>query len=247
MRMLCNLSLMIAVLICGGMVHAATVTVDPVGTPSATLYNTLADAVANYATATLWGDGSDDTILIEDTGVHTFTSDVFVPSPIAGTLTIKNAVGASPVFVVESPANTPLWIQQPGDYLVDGLTIIGPAGAEHGRGIMAYANNGATVNVVIQNCLLTANDGSDQPVTDLNLPRPFYGSLAWGIDILPKDGGNLTVSVKDCVVAFASPSEADGGCTVEIHLKDISTVRHEPQRLTEWDRIAKEEAERFGA
>jgi len=39
----------------------------------------------------------------------------------------------------------------------------------------------------------------------------------------------------------------DGGCTVEIHLKDISTVRYEPQRLTEWERIAKEEAERFSA
>jgi hypothetical protein len=30
------------------------------------------------------------------------------------------------------------------------------------------------------------------------------------------------------------------GCTVAIYMKDISTVRHEPWRLTEWDRIAKE-------
>jgi hypothetical protein len=36
----------------------------------------------------------------------------------------------------------------------------------------------------------------------------------------------------------------EGGCFVEIHLKDISTVRNEPRRLTEWERIAKEEAER---
>ena len=36
----------------------------------------------------------------------------------------------------------------------------------------------------------------------------------------------------------------DGGCFVEIHLKDISTVRSEPWRLTEWERIAKEEAVR---
>lgn len=31
-----------------------------------------------------------------------------------------------------------------------------------------------------------------------------------------------------------------GGCFVEVHLKDISTVRHQPWRLTEWERIAKE-------
>ncbi len=33
---------------------------------------------------------------------------------------------------------------------------------------------------------------------------------------------------------------ADHGCVVAIYLKDISTVRGEPQRLTDWDRIAKE-------
>ncbi|MDD5675758.1 MAG: hypothetical protein PHC61_16430 [Chitinivibrionales bacterium] len=38
---------------------------------------------------------------------------------------------------------------------------------------------------------------------------------------------------------------AEGGCFVEIHLKDLSTVRNEPWRLTEWERIAKEEAQRI--
>ena len=36
------------------------------------------------------------------------------------------------------------------------------------------------------------------------------------------------------------------GCVVEIVLKDISTVSGVPQRLWEWARIAREEAERFG-
>ena len=36
------------------------------------------------------------------------------------------------------------------------------------------------------------------------------------------------------------------GCVVEIILKDISTVSHQPQRLWEWAKIAREEAERFG-
>jgi hypothetical protein len=33
---------------------------------------------------------------------------------------------------------------------------------------------------------------------------------------------------------------ADHGCVVAIYLKDISTVHGQPQRLTDWDRIAKE-------
>jgi hypothetical protein len=36
-----------------------------------------------------------------------------------------------------------------------------------------------------------------------------------------------------------------GRCHVELIMKDISTVRYEPQRLWEWAAIAMEEAERF--
>jgi len=39
--------------------------------------------------------------------------------------------------------------------------------------------------------------------------------------------------------------EITRGCNVEIILKDISTVRYEPQRLWEWAQIAREEAERL--
>jgi hypothetical protein len=35
------------------------------------------------------------------------------------------------------------------------------------------------------------------------------------------------------------------GCVVEIILKDVSTIRYEPQRLWEWAQIAVEETERF--
>ena len=37
----------------------------------------------------------------------------------------------------------------------------------------------------------------------------------------------------------------DGACIVEIHLKDISTVHHEPRRLWEWARIAEEVSAQF--
>lgn len=44
---------------------------------------------------------------------------------------------------------------------------------------------------------------------------------------------------------FREVLEKTRGCRVEIILKDISTVRYEPQRLWEWTNIATEEAERY--
>jgi hypothetical protein len=38
-----------------------------------------------------------------------------------------------------------------------------------------------------------------------------------------------------------------GGCHVELIMKDISTVRYQPQRLWEWAAIAMEVAEEFAA
>ncbi len=35
------------------------------------------------------------------------------------------------------------------------------------------------------------------------------------------------------------------GCVVEVILKDISTVRYQPQRLWEWEKIAREVVARF--
>ena len=43
-----------------------------------------------------------------------------------------------------------------------------------------------------------------------------------------------------------SALEKTRGCTVEIIMKDITTVRGDPRRLWEWSRIAMEEAERAG-
>jgi hypothetical protein len=36
------------------------------------------------------------------------------------------------------------------------------------------------------------------------------------------------------------------GCVVEVIMKDISTVRYEPQRLWEWSRMAMELTEQYG-
>jgi hypothetical protein len=35
-------------------------------------------------------------------------------------------------------------------------------------------------------------------------------------------------------------------CIVEIHMKDISTVRYQPQRLWEWAQIAAEVTKKYG-
>ena len=60
-------------------------------------------------------------------------------------------------------------------------------------------------------------------------PNPaFVAHEQWDPDLVRRDlEENLAIA-------------ADHGCVVAIYLKDISTVRGEPHRLTEWDRIAKE-------
>lgn len=40
--------------------------------------------------------------------------------------------------------------------------------------------------------------------------------------------------------------KTEGKCHIEFIMKDISTVRHAPQRLWEWSRIAMEEVEYYG-
>jgi len=65
-------------------------------------------------------------------------------------------------------------------------------------------------------------------------PNPaFVAYDQWDPDLVRRD-------VKEKLAMAAA-----NGCIVEIHLKDISTVRYEPQRLTEWDRIVKECAEEY--
>jgi hypothetical protein len=60
-------------------------------------------------------------------------------------------------------------------------------------------------------------------------PNPaFLAHDQWSPEFIRKD-------MKE-KLAMASAN----GCIMEIHLKDISTVRYEPWRLTEWNRIAQE-------
>ena len=67
--------------------------------------------------------------------------------------------------------------------------------------------------------------------------KPNPASMAgdrWHPELARRELTNLLEKARDC------------GCHVEILMKDISTVRNQPQRLWEWERIAMETAEHFG-
>jgi hypothetical protein len=63
-------------------------------------------------------------------------------------------------------------------------------------------------------------------------PNPaILASDTWDPDYVRKDMEEKLAMAKDC--------------HVEIHMKDISTVRYQPQRLWEWAQIAKEVTEQY--
>jgi hypothetical protein len=75
---------------------------------------------------------------------------------------------------------------------------------------------------------------------------------------LEKGAADYVLSVKPSPAVLATDTFSPGkaradiaamldktqGCAVELIMKDISTVRHDPQRLTRWADIAMEEAEK---
>jgi hypothetical protein len=61
--------------------------------------------------------------------------------------------------------------------------------------------------------------------------------------VLAEDEWNLAKARADLRAVL----DKTRGCHVEVILKDVSTVRHQPQRLWEWARMAMELAEEFGA
>ncbi len=65
-------------------------------------------------------------------------------------------------------------------------------------------------------------------------PNPaFVAHESWDPELVRRDiSENLAIA-------------SANGCIVEIHLKDISTVKYEPWRLTEWNKIAQECAEKY--
>jgi hypothetical protein len=72
---------------------------------------------------------------------------------------------------------------------------------------------------------------SDKLVFVLQANPALLSSPVWDPKSVWEDLGEKLEKAKDCIV--------------EIHLKDISTVRHEPKRLWEWTDIAKKITQKY--
>lgn len=73
-----------------------------------------------------------------------------------------------------------------------------------------------------------------------NIGTEFVYSMKPNPAIMAGDNWNPSKARKDLAEAL----EKTRNCAVEIVMKDLSTVRHEPERLWEWTQIAVEEAEK---
>lgn len=73
------------------------------------------------------------------------------------------------------------------------------------------------------------------------LGNDYVFSLKPNPEILARDSWHPDIARK----VLRETLEKLRGCVVEVILKDISTVRYEPQRLWEWAKIAAEETEKF--
>lgn len=84
---------------------------------------------------------------------------------------------------------------------------------------------------------------ADKVVAAESIGRDYVVSLKPNPAILATDDWNLDMARRE----LTEDLDKLRGCVVEIVLKDISTVRHEPQRLWQWAEMTMEVAEAFGA
>lgn len=202
--------------------YAATVTVDPTGTDApGILYTTMMGAVNNITSGDSWANGDNDTILVAATGVH-LVDQLLTLSTFgdASTLTIKKAGVESPVLALHD-FNFPsrlFSMHTSGTYIIEGLTCIGAAGVP-GReaGIRAAFSieadiPGVEVTVRIRDCVVTANNGSNQPVLDYLLEPPVNGEGCFQRAVYSGDDpyrGKIDFLMENCVCAYFT--QEDGG------------------------------------
>jgi hypothetical protein len=148
-----------------GLAHAETVTAGVGGSED---YATLKAAVDDYAS---WSDGSSDTIEVTDAGINPIDAEIAVNFAPSGGLTIGNASGATPIMRVDTSfAGFAIEISGASMLTVNGLTFIGLSGADQGdnMGVFGIEDPGEnnTLSLYVNECFVSANNGSDGPLTD---------------------------------------------------------------------------------
>ena len=204
---------------------AATVTVDPTGTDTpGVLYTTMMGAVNNITTGDSWANGDNDTILVAATGVH-IVDQILTLSTYgdASTLTIKKAGSESPVIALHdfSFPSRLFYMHTTGTFIIEGLTCIGAIGVPGREANIRAAfwieadNPGVEVTTRIRDCVVTANNGSNQPVLDYLLEPPVNGEGCFMRAVYSGDDpyrGKINVLTENC--AFAYFTQEDGGIEI---------------------------------
>ncbi len=201
--------------------HAATVTVDPTALAvPGSIYTSLNDAVDNLGGGDNWGDGVNDTILIEDATPVIVTSRVTcIPFDATSPLTIKNATGASPIIAMGNPMPDRMFrVTNSGNYIFEGLTVIGAAGLDadaQGNRTAFWVDAGDpgfVVNVTFSDCVITANDGTNNPRLDWSGSFPASNLGAMNQAIQHGDDpyrGKVSITIENCAIGFTTN---DDGC-----------------------------------
>ena len=239
-----------------GTAHSATVTVDPTAPPVPdAVYDTLENAIElNALTGDAWANGNDDTVLLVTSAPHMVVDKVEVlvfGGSANQTMTIRSA-GPGPALIV-ADAFGPKSIKgvfeldSSGTFRFEGLTLIGgagkngeplPTGYEYRSAFRLESDSpGDDVHVEIRDCVVTANDGANNPVLDYSKPFPVNNEGTFMRGIFASDdrfrGKGISCVVENCVFAYLIGKSGDkSGGTHVFRRRDPSNPDQETAKQT---------------
>jgi hypothetical protein len=181
---------------------AAEVTVNPAGGGN---YTTLFDAVDQYGA---WATASTTNTIILVDGKHAIDLQPNLPDSLQGALVIKADSGAKPVLVNGEFLPDMVDVSTAGKVVLDGLTMINSNGRTTGRVLWVHQNSGA-LDLTVRNCVFTANNGSDQAITNYAAyygARPTTGIWTTAIRFDSTPTAGVRFNSENNVVAFTSDS-----------------------------------------
>jgi len=208
MRQITRTLLLAATLVlnCSITARASTVTVDGDLPAAGGNYQTLKAAIDAYSH---WKSGPDNTIEVSDSMVNPVAQVIQIGGIAAGeVLSIVNKPASQPIVEIDTAYDDRSAISlRGGSLVVKGLTFIGSS--TPGRWPRFVFSVGAGIEtgtgIRVEDCLFTANNGNDVPVTNLVTTPMMNGTFGWGaigVGDDPLDAGDFNVTIKDCVIAF---------------------------------------------